>query len=167
MEVPFWICYIQNHEFRIYWLGTRIREFSTMIKCYFWQLVIYSFYMHNYWNGTCSRVFLVKLEPHQSVADLPAPEDFHVSSYEEVHHSKKGGVYVAEMFERWEISHYCVNWCQCHVFYVIHLCIGHIFYIHFKSQIVARHRCLGQEGRREVLSGTEEFSHWSHTLLWV
>ncbi|PNF23076.1 Tyrosine-protein phosphatase 69D [Cryptotermes secundus] len=47
----------------------------------------------------CYRVFLVKLEPHQSVADLPAPEDFHVSSYEEVHHSKKGGAYVAEMFE--------------------------------------------------------------------
>jgi hypothetical protein len=43
---------------------------------------------------------VVKLEPHQSVADLPPPEDFHVSSYDEVHHSKKGGVYVAEMFER-------------------------------------------------------------------
>jgi hypothetical protein len=34
------------------------------------------------------------------VADLPAPEDIHVLSYEEVHHSKKGGAYVAEMFER-------------------------------------------------------------------
>lgn len=43
---------------------------------------------------------MVRLEPHQSVADLPAPEDFHVSSYEEVHQSKRGGAYVAEMFER-------------------------------------------------------------------
>ncbi|XP_069693184.1 tyrosine-protein phosphatase 69D isoform X2 [Periplaneta americana] len=47
----------------------------------------------------CYRIFVVKLEPHQSVDDLPAPEDFHVSSYEEVHHSKRGGAYVAEMFE--------------------------------------------------------------------
>jgi len=42
----------------------------------------------------------VRLEPQQSVADLPAPEDIHVSSYEEVHRSKRGGAYVAEMFER-------------------------------------------------------------------
>ncbi|KAJ9581021.1 hypothetical protein L9F63_023808, partial [Diploptera punctata] len=48
----------------------------------------------------CYRVFLVKLEPQQSVADLPTPEEFFpISSYEEVHHSKKGGAYVAEMFE--------------------------------------------------------------------
>ncbi|XP_068082268.1 tyrosine-protein phosphatase 69D isoform X2 [Anabrus simplex] len=47
----------------------------------------------------CYRVFLVKLEPQQSVAELPAPEDFPVSSYEEVHRSKKGGAYIAEMFE--------------------------------------------------------------------
>jgi len=43
---------------------------------------------------------LVRLEPQQSVADLPAPEDIHVSSYAAVHHSKRGGAYVAEMFER-------------------------------------------------------------------
>lgn len=49
---------------------------------------------------TSFRVFLVRLEPQQSVADLPAPEDIHVSSYKEVHHSKRGGAYVAEMFER-------------------------------------------------------------------
>jgi len=34
------------------------------------------------------------------VADLPAPEDIRVSSYQEVHHGKRGGAYVAEMFER-------------------------------------------------------------------
>jgi len=52
----------------------------------------------------CYRVFLVRLEPQQSVADLPAPEDIHVSSYKEVHHSKRGGAYVAEMFESNSLS---------------------------------------------------------------
>ncbi|PSN55870.1 Tyrosine-protein phosphatase 69D [Blattella germanica] len=53
----------------------------------------------------CYRVFLVKLEPQQSIADLPPPEDFvPISSYEEVHHSRKGGAYVAEMFESSSLS---------------------------------------------------------------
>ncbi|XP_063218858.1 tyrosine-protein phosphatase 69D isoform X2 [Bacillus rossius redtenbacheri] len=46
----------------------------------------------------CYRIFVLKLEPQQSVADLPHPEDIPISSYDEVH-SKRGGAYVAEMFD--------------------------------------------------------------------
>ncbi|XP_049806614.1 tyrosine-protein phosphatase 69D [Schistocerca nitens] len=47
----------------------------------------------------CYRVFLVKLEPQQSISQLPSPDKFPISTYEEVHLSKKGGAYIAEMFE--------------------------------------------------------------------
>lgn len=46
------------------------------------------------------RVFVTKLEQHQSVADLPPPQDSTVYSYQEVHYSKRGGTYLADMFER-------------------------------------------------------------------
>ncbi|KAI5699967.1 hypothetical protein M8J75_011949 [Diaphorina citri] len=47
----------------------------------------------------CYRVFVIKLEPNQSVADLPPPEETKVSSYQEVHTSSRGGTYIADMFE--------------------------------------------------------------------
>ncbi|XP_046682093.1 tyrosine-protein phosphatase 69D isoform X2 [Homalodisca vitripennis] len=47
----------------------------------------------------CFRVFVTKLEQHQSVADLPPPQDSHIYSYQEVHYNKRGGTYLADMFE--------------------------------------------------------------------
>uniref|UniRef100_A0A8D9BTY0 protein-tyrosine-phosphatase n=1 Tax=Cacopsylla melanoneura TaxID=428564 RepID=A0A8D9BTY0_9HEMI len=47
----------------------------------------------------CYRVFVIKLEPNQTVNDLPPPEETKVSSYQEVHMSPKGGTYIADMFE--------------------------------------------------------------------
>lgn len=47
----------------------------------------------------CYRVFVIKLEPNQSVADLPPPEETKVTTYEEVHTSSRGGTYIADMFE--------------------------------------------------------------------
>ncbi|KAJ1525691.1 hypothetical protein ONE63_008902 [Megalurothrips usitatus] len=47
----------------------------------------------------CYRVFVVKLEPHQGISDLPSPEDFPISTYQEIERSGRGGAYVAEMFE--------------------------------------------------------------------
>ncbi|XP_054290897.1 tyrosine-protein phosphatase 69D-like [Macrosteles quadrilineatus] len=47
----------------------------------------------------CFRVFVTKLELHQSVADLPPPQDSNVLSYQEVHYGKHGGTYLADMFE--------------------------------------------------------------------
>lgn len=47
----------------------------------------------------CYRVFVVKLPPMRSVSDLPAPEEFQVSTYQEVQRSPQGGAYLAEMFE--------------------------------------------------------------------
>ena len=49
----------------------------------------------------CYRVFIIRLRSQQTVDDLPSPEDFNISSYEEVHNGNHGGVYVAEMFERY------------------------------------------------------------------
>nr|CAD7424727.1 unnamed protein product [Timema monikensis] len=75
----------------------------------------------------CYRVFIVKLEPSQTVADLPLPEDFPISSYEEVHHSRRGGAYVAEMFESESLTpevflgdgqSFNINTTMCH------LCVG-------------------------------------------
>lgn len=42
----------------------------------------------------------MKLQEHQSVADLPPPQESNIYSYQEVHHSKRGGTYLADMFER-------------------------------------------------------------------
>ncbi|GLH05083.1 Tyrosine-protein phosphatase 69D [Gryllus bimaculatus] len=48
----------------------------------------------------CYRVFLVKLEPQQNIANLPSPKEFPLSTYAEVHQGKGGGgAYVAEMFD--------------------------------------------------------------------
>ncbi|XP_039298297.1 tyrosine-protein phosphatase 69D [Nilaparvata lugens] len=47
----------------------------------------------------CYRVFVVKLRAQQNVADLPPPQFSPVSSYQEVHHGKSGGAYVADMFD--------------------------------------------------------------------
>ncbi|XP_071455284.1 tyrosine-protein phosphatase 69D [Hetaerina americana] len=47
----------------------------------------------------CYRVILIKLEPQQSNTFLPAPQDVVITTYDDVHHNKKGGAYVAEMFE--------------------------------------------------------------------
>ncbi|KAG8231041.1 hypothetical protein J437_LFUL010920, partial [Ladona fulva] len=47
----------------------------------------------------CYRVILIKLEPQQTLAHLPVPEDIEITTYEDVHNNKRGGAYVAEMFE--------------------------------------------------------------------
>lgn len=52
----------------------------------------------------CYRVFVVKLPPQQSISDLPSPEDFPISTYQEVQRSPRGGAYVAEMFENLPVS---------------------------------------------------------------
>ncbi|XP_044741511.1 tyrosine-protein phosphatase 69D [Chrysoperla carnea] len=46
----------------------------------------------------CYRVFLVRLKPQQTLAELPPPDDMTISSYAEVHQNGSGGAYVAEMF---------------------------------------------------------------------
>lgn len=47
----------------------------------------------------CYRVFLVKLAPQKTLADLPPPEEIPVYSYSYVHSSQSGGAYLAEMFD--------------------------------------------------------------------
>ncbi|XP_046406148.1 tyrosine-protein phosphatase 69D [Ischnura elegans] len=46
----------------------------------------------------CYRIILIKLEPQQTTTFLPAPQDVLITTYDDVH-NKKGGAYVAEMFE--------------------------------------------------------------------
>lgn len=47
----------------------------------------------------CYRIFLVKMEQHKTLADLPLPEDIGVYSYQYVHSRPEGGAYVAESFD--------------------------------------------------------------------
>lgn len=47
----------------------------------------------------CYRVFITKLKEHQTVAELPPPQEMDVYTYQEVHHNKLGGTYLADMFE--------------------------------------------------------------------
>lgn len=46
----------------------------------------------------CYRVFMVKLKSHQTIAELPPPDEMVISSYNQVHMVGSGGAYVAEMF---------------------------------------------------------------------
>lgn len=47
----------------------------------------------------CYRVFLVKLAPQQTSADLPPPEEMDIYTYHYAHGSSAGGAYLAEIFE--------------------------------------------------------------------
>lgn len=47
----------------------------------------------------CYRVFMMKLSPQKTIADLPSPEDIPVYSYNYVHSSNANGAYLAEMFD--------------------------------------------------------------------
>ncbi|KAK0183353.1 hypothetical protein PV327_001403 [Microctonus hyperodae] len=47
----------------------------------------------------CYRIFLVKLAPQKTSADLPPPEEMEIHSYLYAHTSPTGGAYVAEMFD--------------------------------------------------------------------
>lgn len=47
----------------------------------------------------CYRIFVVKLAPHKTLADLPSPEEIPVYSYSFVHSSNSGGAYLAEQFD--------------------------------------------------------------------
>ncbi|XP_031337800.1 tyrosine-protein phosphatase 69D [Photinus pyralis] len=46
----------------------------------------------------CYRIYMVRMETQQKIAELPAPENLPIVSYQEAHRTPKGGVYVAEMF---------------------------------------------------------------------
>ncbi|XP_026471898.1 tyrosine-protein phosphatase 69D-like [Ctenocephalides felis] len=46
----------------------------------------------------CYRIFIIRMVNHQTISDLPRPEDLSISTYEAVHKNPSGGVYVAEMF---------------------------------------------------------------------
>lgn len=46
----------------------------------------------------CYRVYLVRMESSQKLAELPPPNNLTVVSYQDAHRTPKGGVYVAEMF---------------------------------------------------------------------
>lgn len=48
----------------------------------------------------CYRIYLVRMEDQQKLAELAAPEDLLIVSYHEAHRTFKGGAYVAEMFTR-------------------------------------------------------------------
>ncbi|XP_044765827.1 tyrosine-protein phosphatase 69D [Coccinella septempunctata] len=47
----------------------------------------------------CYRIYLVRMESQQKLAELPEPEDLLIVSYQEAHRTPKGGAYVAEMFD--------------------------------------------------------------------
>lgn len=47
----------------------------------------------------CYRIYLVRMEAQQKLAELPDPEDMLIVSYQEAHRTPKGGAYVAEMFD--------------------------------------------------------------------
>ncbi|KRT79270.1 hypothetical protein AMK59_7578 [Oryctes borbonicus] len=46
----------------------------------------------------CYRIYLVRMEAQQKLAELPAPEELEIVSYRQAHRTPKGGAYVAEMF---------------------------------------------------------------------
>nr|XP_022914694.1 tyrosine-protein phosphatase 69D [Onthophagus taurus] len=46
----------------------------------------------------CYRIYLVRMEAHQKLAELPSPDELEIVSYNEAHRTPKGGAYVAEMF---------------------------------------------------------------------
>ncbi|XP_018330947.1 tyrosine-protein phosphatase 69D isoform X2 [Agrilus planipennis] len=46
----------------------------------------------------CYRVYLVRMEENQKLAELPVPEGLNIMSYQEAHRTPQGGAYVAEMF---------------------------------------------------------------------
>lgn len=48
----------------------------------------------------CYRIYLVRMESQQKLAELPEPEDMLIVSYQEAHRTPKGGAYVAEMFDK-------------------------------------------------------------------
>lgn len=48
----------------------------------------------------CYRIYLVRMEAQQKLAELPAPEELEIVSYRQAHRTPKGGAYVAEMFTR-------------------------------------------------------------------
>lgn len=54
----------------------------------------------------CYRVYLVRMEAEQKLAELPVPEDLTIVSYQEAHRTPKGGAYVAEMFTRYFLYNY-------------------------------------------------------------
>ncbi|KAK9890199.1 hypothetical protein WA026_010310 [Henosepilachna vigintioctopunctata] len=47
----------------------------------------------------CYRIYLVRMESQQKIAELPEPEDLVILSYQQAHRTPKGGAYVAEMFD--------------------------------------------------------------------
>lgn len=49
----------------------------------------------------CYRIYLVRMESQQKLAELPVPSDLSIVSYHEAHRTPKGGAYVAEMFTRY------------------------------------------------------------------
>lgn len=52
----------------------------------------------------CYRVYLIKLPPQKTVADLPPPEDIAVYSYQYAHSSPTGGAYIVESFDSDQLS---------------------------------------------------------------
>ncbi|KAJ8667803.1 hypothetical protein QAD02_009466 [Eretmocerus hayati] len=52
----------------------------------------------------CYRIFVVKLAPQKTLADLPPPEEIPVFSYQHVYSSPSGGAYLAEMFDSSHLS---------------------------------------------------------------
>lgn len=52
-------------------------------------------------NGSicCYRIFMIRLEAHKSIADLPPPEEIPVYSYSYVHSTHMTAAYLAEMFD--------------------------------------------------------------------
>lgn len=48
----------------------------------------------------CYRIYLVRMEAQQKLAELPSPEELEIVSYRQAHRTPKGGAYVAEMFTR-------------------------------------------------------------------
>lgn len=47
----------------------------------------------------CYRVFVIKLPPQKTSADLPPPEEISVYSHKDIHTSPFLGAYLAEMFD--------------------------------------------------------------------
>ena len=46
-------------------------------------------------------MFVVRLKPHQSIQQLPSPEQNPIFSYEYVHHEASGGAYIADIFDKY------------------------------------------------------------------
>lgn len=47
----------------------------------------------------CYRIFVIKLAPQTTLADLPSPQEISVYPFKYVHSSPLGGAYLAEMFD--------------------------------------------------------------------